>query len=125
MVVGNVMNGPHPPNEVVKTIIFIDSKNDLYAVLVRGDDRISMARFGLNLKIDGVRMAKLEEVVARTGYPVGGVPPTGFAAKFVADIKLKDMPFCWAGGGSDKALIKVNPADLIKHNKAVVVRVTG
>lgn len=125
MSVATASSGPHPLTEIVKTVIFIDGKNDLYAVMVRGDDRVSMTRMGFNLKLDGLRLAKPDEVLAKTGYPVGGVPPCGFEAKFVADEKVKAMPFCWAGGGSDKALLKVNPADIIKHTKAVVVRVTG
>ena len=125
MNVSSALSGPHPADQVVKTIVLIDSKNDTYAVLVRGDDRVSFARVGLNLKLDGLRMAKPEEVLARTGYPVGGVPPLGFEAKFVMDEKVKAMPHCYAGGGSDKALVKLNPADILKHTKAVVVRVTG
>ncbi len=125
MVVASVESGPHPADQVVKTIILIDSKNDTYAAFVRGDDRISMLRMGFGLKLDGLRLAKPDEVLARTGYAVGGVPPLGFQAKFIADVKIPEMPVCYAGGGSDRAILKINPKDIIKHTKAQIVRMTG
>lgn len=111
-------------DQMIKTVVLIDKKNELYVAITRGDDRVSLSRYGLHMKIDGTRMAKQDEVLARTGFPVGGVPPFGFAAKFVVDVKVKDMPFCWAGGGSDKALLKVSPADIIKATNATVVKIT-
>jgi prolyl-tRNA editing enzyme YbaK/EbsC (Cys-tRNA(Pro) deacylase) len=111
-------------DRMVKTLILIDKKDDLYSVLVRGDDRVSIIRVGFNLKLDNLRLAKADEVFARTGYSIGGVPPLGFPAKFVMDMKVKEMPFFWAGGGSDKALVKLIPADVIKATNAAVTRVT-
>ena len=125
MNVGSAMSGPYPADQTVKTIILIDKKNDTYAALLRGDDRISMSRMGFNLKLDGLRLAKQQEVLERTGFPVGGVPPLGFKAHFIIDVKVEEMPFCWAGGGSDKTLIKLNPKDIITHTGGKVVRITG
>lgn len=111
-------------DQMIKTVILIDKNNTLFAAIVRGDDRVSLSRLGFNLKLDGLRMAKADEVLARTGYPVGGVPPLGFAARFVVDVKVKEMPFCWSGGGNDKALLKTAPTDIIKTTDATVVRIT-
>ncbi|MBI4144719.1 hypothetical protein HY493_00740 [Candidatus Woesearchaeota archaeon] len=111
-------------DQFIKTVILIDKNDTLFASIVRGDDRVSLSRSGFNLKLDGLRMAKPDEVLARTGYPIGGVPPLGFEARFVVDVKVKEMPFCWAGGGNDKALVKISPADIIRTTAATVVRIT-
>lgn len=111
-------------DQMVKTVVLIDKKNDTWVSIVRGDDRVSLSRFGLQMKLDGLHMAKQDEVLARTGFPVGGVPPLGFNAHWVMDVKVKEMPFCWAGGGSDKALLKVTPADILKVTNATVARIT-
>ena len=111
-------------DKMIKTVVLIDKKNELYVAITRGDDRVSLSRYGLHMKIDGTRMAKQDEVLQRTGFPVGGVPPLGFPAKFVVDVKVQEMPFCWAGGGSDKALVKLNPSDIIKATNAMVVKIT-
>ena len=111
-------------DKMIKTVVMIDKKNDVYVAITRGDDRVSISRYGLHMKLDGLRMAKQDEVLARTGFPAGGVPPLGFIAKFVVDVKVKDMPFCWSGGGSDKALLKLNPADIIRATNAMVVKIT-
>ena len=111
-------------DQMIKTVVMIDSKNDLIATIIRGDDRMSISRVGFQLKLDGLRKATEAEVLERTGYPIGGIPPLGFAAKYAVDIKVKDMEFCWAGGGSDKALVKLNPADIIKDTGAFVGKIT-
>jgi prolyl-tRNA editing enzyme YbaK/EbsC (Cys-tRNA(Pro) deacylase) len=111
-------------DQMVKTVVMIDKKNDLWVAIIRGDDRVSLSRFGFELKLDGLRMAKQDEVLARTGFAVGGVPPLGFDARWVMDVKVKEMPHCWGGGGSDKALLKVTPTDILKATNATVARVT-
>ena len=111
-------------DKMIKTVIFIDAKNETYAAIVRGDDRVSMSRMSFGVKLDGLRMAKSEEVLARTGFSIGAVPPLGFSAHFILDEKIPDMQFCWGGGGSDKALVKLTPKDIIEHTKAQVVRIT-
>lgn len=110
--------------EMIKTVVMIDKNNDVIATIVRGDDRMSISRVGFQLKLDGLRMAKADEVLQKTGYSIGGVPPLGFEARFAVDIKVQEMPFCWAGGGSDKSLVKLNPADIIKATNAFVGKIT-
>ena len=111
-------------DQMIKTVVMIDSKNDTVVTIIRGDDRMSISRVGFQMKLDGLRMASADEVLQRTGYPIGGVPPLGFSAKFAIDVKVKDMMHCWAGGGSDRALMKLNPADIIKDTNAFVGKIT-
>ena len=111
--------------DFIKTIILIDAKNETYAAILRGDDRISMSRMAFNAKLDGLRLAKQDEVITRTGYAPGGIPPFGFPARFIIDVKVPEMRFCWGGGGSDKSLVKLDPKDIIAHTNGTVVRITG
>lgn len=94
----------------------------LVVAVVKGEDRASTTRVG---RVVGaaVRLASPEEVLASSGYPAGGTPPFGFAARFLVDERVMARDVVYAGGGSDRALVRVSPAELLRVNGGVVARV--
>jgi prolyl-tRNA editing enzyme YbaK/EbsC (Cys-tRNA(Pro) deacylase) len=67
-------------------------------------------------------------MLAKTGYPAGGTPPFGFDAIFLMDERVYEKPVVYGGGGSDRALIRIAPAEMQRVNGArvaVVRKVTS
>ena len=94
----------------------------LVVAVVKGEDRASTTRVGRVMGA-AVRLASPEEVLALSGYPAGGTPPFGFAARFLVDERVMARDAVYAGGGSDRALVRVSPAELLRANGGVVARV--
>jgi len=61
--------------DFVKNICMIDAQGSFIVAIVKGEDRASTSRVGKALGIDRPRIAEPEEILEKTGYPCGGVPP--------------------------------------------------
>ncbi|MEB3780931.1 MAG: YbaK/EbsC family protein [Desulfurococcales archaeon] len=102
------------PDIIMKTIILVDGEKT-YAVILRGIDRVDLAKLS---KITGgdPRIAPPREVLARTGYAVGGVPPAPLPGNVtvIIDRKVLNLDTVYAGGGDEYTLLKLNPRDLLR-----------
>ena len=111
-------------SKIVKTLIVVAGDN-VYAVVIPGDKRLDMRKFA---SITGVRarLAKPEEVVEKTGYTVGGVPPIALPnnVKLIIDESLLKHDKVYGGGGEDGVLLEFNPKELIKLTKPLVTKLT-
>ena len=111
------------PEDFVKSICLLDSKNNLIVAVVLGTDRVSLEKISKNLNIEPPRIARPKEILEISGYPCGGVPPFGFAAKFLIDLDVMKKEVVYAGGGSDKSLIQVSPKEIHKANEGLIMNV--
>jgi prolyl-tRNA editing enzyme YbaK/EbsC (Cys-tRNA(Pro) deacylase) len=74
---------------------------------------------------EGVEMAPPDFVLAETGFPVGGVPPIGHRqpiATFV-DETLLSQEEVWASAGSERAMFRLTPAQLIRITGGRPIRI--
>jgi len=111
------------PQNIVKSICMIDAHDDLIVSIVRGDDRASTSRVAKGLGIERPRIADSDAVLDKTGYPCGGTPAFGYSAKFLVDPRVMERKEVYAGGGSDRSLVRLSPQELQRANQAEVVRV--
>ena len=111
------------PREIVKSICMIDGGGNLIVAFVRGEDRVSALWVGKALHIKPPRKATPREILEKTGYPCGGVPPFGYRAKFLIDPKVIETDTVYAGGGSENSLIKISTKELQEVNQGKVIRV--
>ncbi len=111
------------PDDLVKNICMIDSTDRIIVAIVKGADRASTSRTARALAVDTVRIAAPDEILERTGYPVGGTPSFGYPATFLVDPRVMEKDTVYSGGGSDHCLVKIAPRDLLSANGGVVVRI--
>lgn len=123
------------PDQIVKTLLFLIEAQPEAAdpapkpVLVvasgtgRIDRRVLGQHFGVNRR--KTHFADPATVLELTGYPVGAVPPLGHRQRILVlvDPAVMDYSVVYGGGGSDKALLRMNPADILKYNQAEVVAI--
>lgn len=111
-------------SDFVKSICLVDPDGALVVAVVKGEDRASTSRVQAALGLSGrPRLATAQEMLARTGYPAGGTPPLGFSASFLVDERVVERGEVWAGGGSDRALLRIAPAEMLRVNGGRVARV--
>jgi len=63
-----------------------------------------------------IRLASAEVVLARTGFPAGGVPPFGFPFPLptTIDRRVFDQTVVYGGGGDDHTMMRIAPAELLR-----------
>jgi prolyl-tRNA editing enzyme YbaK/EbsC (Cys-tRNA(Pro) deacylase) len=101
--------------QIVKTLaIYVAGVPHL--ALVSGDrrldDRLLAAHFGVGRK--QVKLANAEQVLALTGYPVGGVSPFALPQplEILIDDGLQRFTTVWVAGGSSSAIFPIQLASL-------------
>lgn len=107
---------------IIKSILFIDDKGEPVLSIVRGDRRVSEYKLARLIGARSVRIATPEETRIHTGYDVGSVPPVGLrpGLRVVIDAEVMKLDKVYGGGGNDRALIEIAPADIQRLTGGVV-----
>lgn len=111
------------PEDFVKNICMSDSDGNIIVAIVKGEDRAGMKRVAKVLGIERPRAASPENILLKTGYPVGGVPSFGYEAVFLVDERVMEKEFVYTGGGSPNSLVKIDTEELLAANCGIVARV--
>ncbi|MFH2020684.1 MAG: YbaK/EbsC family protein [archaeon] len=101
--------------DIVKNVCFMDDEGIIVAI-VKGEDRADMKKIS-GLCGSDVRIATPDEILRLTKFKVGGVPSFGYHARFFIDKKVMDREYIITGGGSDRSLVRISPANLQKANQ--------
>ena len=109
------------PGQIIKSLLFL-VRDAPVLVIASGDapvDRAAVAaRFGAGKK--QVKLADAATVLRVIGYPVGGVPPFGHATRVpvLLDVAVQPWEVIYGGGGDDRTLLRVAPAELARVTEA-------
>lgn len=102
--------------QIVKSLVFMADGRPTLA-LVAGDRQVDTGKLAALLGVGRkkVRMATPDEVLARTGYSVGGVSPVGLATPvdLVADESLQRFERVWAAAGAGNAVFGAPALELV------------
>ena len=92
-----------PQGSIVKSLVFLADGAPLL-VLAAGDQRVDVKRLRATLGLSKrrLRIARPAEVLAHTGFEVGGVPPVGHSPplRTLIDNTLGRYDTVWAAAGS-------------------------
>jgi prolyl-tRNA editing enzyme YbaK/EbsC (Cys-tRNA(Pro) deacylase) len=107
---------------IFKSILFQSLAGRCVMVVACGNARINIQRVQDLTGIFGLKLAKPDVVLAKTGYPAGGTPPVGHREKFpvIVDAAVATQEWGYAGGGQPELLVKIKSADIIRLTGAAV-----
>jgi len=111
------------PEDFVKSICMVTMGGKLVVAIVKGEHRASTSRVAKALGIPKPRIARPDEILELTGYPVGGTPAFGYEATFLMDPKVLEKEKVYSGGGSGNALTYMSTEEMKRVNGATVARV--
>lgn len=112
------------PENIVKSLLF-KINADLVLAITCGpahiDRRAIAAHFQVGRK--KVKLADPQTVLEATGYQVGAMPPFGHykPLRTLIDQRVLEKNEIYAGGGSDQALLRLQPATILTVTQAEVL----
>jgi Cys-tRNA(Pro) deacylase len=116
------------PERIVKSILFLVEGEPVLAITCgtdRVDRRAIASQYGVGRK--KVKLAPPERVLEETGYEVGTLPPFAHRQPIptLLDRRVLDQPEIYAGGGGERALLRIMPQDILAAARAQVVDLTS
>ncbi|MGD2026259.1 MAG: YbaK/EbsC family protein [Anaerolineales bacterium] len=114
------------PDQIVKSLLFLVEDQPVLVVasgVGKIDRRLLGEHFGVNRR--QTRFADRDTVLSLTGYPVGAVPPVGHRERIqvLVDPAVLEHDAVYGGGGSESALMRINPQEILRYNQAEVVSI--
>ncbi len=107
--------------QIVKSMLFIAGGRPVL-LLIAGDRRADTSKLAplLGVPRKRIKMASQAEVLALTGFEVGGVPPLGHLAPIetLIDRSLERFQTVYAAAGSVNAIFRVGREQLLKLTNA-------
>jgi prolyl-tRNA editing enzyme YbaK/EbsC (Cys-tRNA(Pro) deacylase) len=100
-------------SQIVKSLVFVCGDKSVVA-LVPGDRRGDPAKVARAVDAASARVAKAKEVEDATGFPPGAVAPFPLPKidTVLMDRALYHHEVVWAGAGSHRHVVGINPTDL-------------
>ncbi len=104
------------PDQVVRSILFRISHDQYVMVLAAGPHQISWPALRSYLGQSRLTLARPDEVLAVTGYPIGAVSPFGLPApmRILMDRHVPDHAEISIGSGVRNTTVILQTQDLIK-----------
>lgn len=108
-------------DQILKSLVFTNGADFVLAIAC-GTGRVSTSKLEQATGLTGLKLAKPPVVLARTGYPVGAMPPVAHAAPLpvIVDARVAELEFAIAGGGRVDALLSITPGEIIRCTGATV-----
>ncbi|MCE4599873.1 MAG: YbaK/EbsC family protein [Desulfurococcales archaeon] len=114
-----------PKSVIVKTIVLVDDSRTI-ACIIPGDKRLSLGKVK-SITGGSPRLAKPNEVLERTGYRIGGVPPYPLPGDVVIimDERVLDNEKVYGGGGDERSLLEFSPRELLSIARVIVADIVS
>ena len=112
-------------HQVIKTLIFEDDAKKPLCVLMHGDREVSAKNLARQIGRRSVAPCTPEVADRHSGYQVGGTSPFGLrrAMTIYCEKSIAELPRIWINGGARGFLIGIDPRELVRVLKPVMVEV--
>jgi Cys-tRNA(Pro) deacylase len=110
------------PSDIIKSVAFESKDGSIVLVIAPGDRRIDTNKVAQLAGLERLKMASAARVLEVTGYPAGGVPPVGHphGLRVIVDASLLERETLIGGGGSERLLLRIAPAEVVRVTSALV-----
>ncbi len=111
-------------DQIIKSIVFATDAGDRVIAVLPGDVRGDARKVAAATGIRGWRLARPDEVLDTTGFPVGAVPPflvPPHEAPMLVDPAVAKEDEVVGGGGAGHLLLRCPASAIVAVNQAHVV----
>ena len=94
---------------IVKSLVF-KTETEFLVCLISGDKRCSLNKLKKVISKKDVSMASADDVIAQTGFTIGGVSPVGHIndLNIIIDRTLERFQIVYAAAGHPNSIFKIN-----------------
>jgi len=112
-------------HQVIKTLIFEDDAKKPLCILMHGDREVSARNLARHIGVKSVAPCAPEVADRHSGYQVGGTSPFGLkrAMPVYCEKGVTELPRIWINGGARGFLVGMDPRELLRVLKPVLVEV--
>ena len=112
-------------HETVKTLVLEDDDGAPLVVLMHGDLQVSTRGLARALGLKSVAMCAPQTATKHSGYQVGGTSPFGLrrAMPVYMEQTIAALPRVYINGGRRGFLLGMDPADIVRVLRPVLVNV--
>lgn len=110
-----------PVEKIVKSIVMIDSNGEPLLAILPAASKVSLRKIKAILAVKDARLASLQEVLAHSGYPAGGVTPFNNINRVLLDVQVLRNETVIAGGGDVDKLVEIRTKDVVQLTKPRIV----
>jgi prolyl-tRNA editing enzyme YbaK/EbsC (Cys-tRNA(Pro) deacylase) len=102
-----------------------DGVDDVLAIAC-GPSRIAVDKLQTATGLSALKLAKPPYVLARTGYPVGAMPPVAHEQEIavIMDERVAALDVAIAGGGRIDALLRITPVEILRVTAGRIASIT-
>jgi Cys-tRNA(Pro) deacylase len=113
--------------QIIKSLLFCDARGQAVLAIASGTARVDRTRLASAMGLDRPKLADPATVLAVTGYPAGGVAPVGHPTplRVVIDRRAAALDVVFGGAGSEDALLRITPDDIIRLTDARIVDIVA
>lgn len=110
---------------VVKTLVMEDERQAPLVVLMHGDRQVSTKELARAIGVKSVSPCSPETAQRHSGYLVGGTSPFGTKKQMPVYLEesILSLPLLYINGGSRGFLVSMEPCELVRVLKPVLVKV--
>ncbi|RII28952.1 MAG: Cys-tRNA(Pro) deacylase [Geobacter sp.] len=110
---------------VIKTLIMEDDAREPLVVLMHGDRQVSTRELARQMGARSVSPCTPETAQKHSGYLVGGTSPFGTRRTMPVYLEetILELPTIYLNGGKRGYLVAMDPRELVKLLKPVMIRV--
>ena len=109
--------------QIAKSIIFKDSRNNLVHIFVSGPNRVNFSSFE---ESTGIKLENTDAKFVRdkTGFAIGGVAPLGHIEEpiYFLDEMLLKYELVWCAGGTPNSLFEIKSENLLQAINPEIVK---
>jgi Cys-tRNA(Pro) deacylase len=111
-----------PEAQILKTLLFVGDNRDYVVAIASGARRVDRKLLAAASGVVKPRAAKPESVIEIIGYPAGGMAPLALptSVPVIVDAAVMALPVAFGGGGREHLLLRIQPADIVRLNRALV-----
>ena len=112
-------------HSVVKTLIMEDERKNPFIVLMHGDRQVSVKELARIMGVKSVTPCTPETALKHSGYLVGGTSPFGTRKSMPVYLEetVLELPKIYINGGKKGFLVGMDPRDVVRLLKPVLVNV--
>lgn len=112
--------------QILKSLVFTNRRGDYVLAIAAGPDRVSAEKLAAASGIEGLKLARPDDVLEHTGYPVGAMPPVAHQSGLpvFVDQAVTKLEVVYGGGGRVDAMLQITPDEIVRVTGATVTRIT-